>query len=811
MPAFWQDIRYGLRLLAKSPGFALVVILTLAVGIGANTAIFSIVNAVFLRPLPFPNSDRIYLVQRSGNRIGGVSISLPIYLAWQEKQSWFDALGVVNFTGPVTLAGGDEPRRVPAIAASPGVFQALGVQPALGRTFSTEEGKPGGANVVMLFDAIWRSRFAADNGVLGRAITLGSRSFTVIGVLPRGFEIPISFMRDAQIWLPYQAPLASDNSSNGLWCIGRLREGISRAVAEAALTAPLAGLAARFPNMIFPVEKAHLVPMRDFLRARAGSEPLLLLGAVGLILLIACANVANLLLARATNRRREIALRTALGAARWRIVSQLLTESTLLALAGGVAGVLICYECFDLILALVPASLPHVGTITIDAPVLVFAIVLSFLTGFIFGLAPTLSMANTDVSTALKEGSSRAGMGRERGRLRAALVLTEVGLALVLLTGATLLLESFGRLLGVKLGFDPDRVLVFNVTLPRAAFDTPAKAVAFFEEFSARLAATPGVRQAAYISGLPLDSQGDILFSIEGRPAEENAKGDADFRIASANYFDTMRIPLRRGRGFTRADAASAEPVVLINRAMAEFFWPHSDPIGEFIWIGKPMGPSQAEPAPRRIIGIVGDVRGESLAEAPSPAMYIPPAQWSGSISGSYFVLRTAQEPLSLEPTIRGMLRAALPTQPVSTMRTMDQIVSNSLRNQRFQTILLGLFSGIGLLLVTVGVYGVVSYLVVQRTHEIGVRMALGATQASVLRMVMWQGARMAGAGILLGLAASFWLTRLLESMLYEVKPNDPATFAGVALFLLAVALAGCYLPARRATRVDPLVALRYE
>jgi putative ABC transport system permease protein len=811
MELLWKDVRYALRQLAKSPGFALVAVLTLALGIGANTAIFSIVNAVFLRPLPFPDANRIYLLQRSGNRIGGASISLPIYIAWLEKQNLFDAMGVVDGLGQMTLAGGDEPKRYPALAVTPDVFAALGVQPALGRTFSADEGKPGGPNVIVLSNAIWRTRFASDPGVVGRAITLGNHSYNVIGVLPEGFEIPIPFMRDAQVWLPYQTSLASDNSSNGLWCIGRLRNDVSRAAAEAALTVPIAGLSARFPSMILPVEKAHLVPMREFLRARAGSAPLLLLGAVGLILLIACANVANLLLARATNRRREVALRTALGASRGQIVRQLLTESALLGLAGGAAGVLLCYACFGLILTLVPTNLPHVGAIGIDALVLMFAVALSLLTGVVFGLAPALSISKTDVSTALKEGTSRAGTGRDRGRMRAALVVSEVGLALVLLTGAALLLESFGKLLGVNLGFNPDHTLVFSVSLPRAAYDTPAKSVAFFDEFAARLEATPGVKEVAYISGLPLASAGDILFSIEGRSAAEEDKGDADFRIASANYFETMGIPLLSGRGFNAGDSAGAEPVVLINRTMAEEYWPHRDAIGAFIWIGKPMGPANSEPAPRRIVGIVGDVHGESPASAPSPAMYRPPAQAGGGVNGSSFVVRTAQDPLALEPTIRGMLRSALPSQPVSAMRTMDQIVSGSLRNQRFQTILLGLFAGIGLLLVTVGVYGVVSYLVVQRTHEIGVRMALGATQANVLRMVLWQGARMAAIGILVGLAASFWVTRLLESMLYEVRPNDLLTLASVALFLLAVVLAGCYLPARRAMRVDPMIALRYE
>jgi putative ABC transport system permease protein len=810
MSEIWRDIRYAARMLSKQPAFSAVAILTLALGIGANAAIFSIVNAVFLRPLPFPDSSRIYLVARSGNRIGGTNISWAIYLAWQERKDLFETLG--GYSGDdATLTGAGEPETLPAIDISSEFFSVLGVQPVQGRDFRAEEARAGGGNVVILSDSIWRTRFAADPGALGRSITLNGKPFTIVGVMARDFELPLPYMRDSKLFLPLRVPAQSQNPSNFMRCIGRLKPGSTPAQVEAALTPPLQALSLAYPDMIFPAEKTRLRPLAEYVHTAAGPAPLLLLGAVGLVLLIACANVANLLLARAASRNREVAIRTALGASRFRILRQLLTESMLLAVAGGACGILACYACFNLILGLVPANLPRIGAISIDSHVLGFALLLSVVTGVIFGLAPTLQSSKTDLQTMLKEGTARAGTGRGRGRLRAVLIVTEVALALVLLIGAALLLESFSRLLRVPLGFDPDHVLTFHLTIPRAKFDTTSKSLALYDDFVGQLAAQPGVRQFGYTSTLPLDQGGDMLFSIEGRTASQDAKGDADIRLVNATYFDALHIPIRSGRIFISADATGSEPVAVINRTMAESFWPGQNPIGEHVWIGKPMGPAATEPAPRRIIGVVADVQEDSLDEAPNSEIYEPYGQELGSVTETYFIVRTAQDPATLVPAVRAQMRSELPDQPLGAPRTLDQIVSASLTDQRFRTTLLSLFGTIGLLIVVVGVYGVVSYFVAQRTHEIGVRMALGATQTSVLRMVLWQGLRLAVAGVVFGVGASLALADLLRSMLYGIAPSDPVTFIGATLVLLVVALAACWIPARRATRVDPIVALRYE
>ncbi len=806
-----RDASYAVRMMRANPGFTLTALVTLALGIGANAAIFSIVNAACLRPLPFPEPDRIYVVQRTGNRIGGVSISLPIYLEWREKRGLFDSLGIVLFTGSSTLTGEGEPVLVSSLGVTPGVFSALGAQPVLGRGFRDEDGAPGAARSVILSDSLWRSRFAADTGILGRTIMLNARPATVIGVMSRHFELPLPYMSGTQVWYPYQPPPTSQNPSNGIRCIGRLRRGVSPAQAEAALTPPLAALSRQFPDMIFPDEQAHLSPMREFISARVGTAPLLMLGAVGFLLLIACANVANLLLARATGRRREIAIRMALGAGRVRIVRQLLTESILLVLAGAAVGIGACRACFDLILALVPADLPHIGAIRIDGHVLAFTLVLSLLTGILFGLVPALVASRSELQGALAEGALRTGTGRGLGRVRAALVVGEVGLALVLLVGAGLLLQSLSRLLRVNPGFASDHVLTFKVSLPRAIYDTPAKSLSFLEDFTGQLASLSGVRQVAYIDGLPLESQGDLLFSIEGRADPESAKGDASIRVASPDYFSAMRIPLERGRSFTTADRAGTEPVAVINRALVRRFWPDSDPIGSSVWVGKPMGASWAEPAPRRVVGVVGDIRDQSLAEAPGPMIYEPAAQQEHGTNAVNFVVSAAPPPHSLDPALRGLLRKALPQQPIGAIRSLDQLLSKALTGERFYAILLGLFASLGLLIVAVGVYGVISCFVAQQTHEIGVRVALGATPGGILRMVLMRGLALTGAGIVIGTGASYAVTRLLAGMLYEVQPNDPATLIGVAVMLMGVALAACWLPARRAVRVDPMAALRHE
>ncbi|HXX22958.1 MAG TPA: ABC transporter permease [Terriglobia bacterium] len=806
-----QNIHYGLRMLRKNPGFTAVAVITLALGIGANTAIFSIVNAVFLRPLPFPHADRIYVVDRVGNEIGGSSISFPIYLAWQKRaEGLFDTLALLAWWGDATLAGAGESERVPIAGAANGVFSALGVRPALGRDFLPQETRPGGPNVVILSDGLWRSRLGADRNILGRTITVDGEARVIVGVLPQAFQLPIPGMRDAQLWLPIRVPLTSNNAANGaLLCLGLLKRNVTPARAAAALTPPLSDLRREFPKMFSPNERAHLQPLRSFLADWAGPAPWLLFAAVGLVLLVACANVANLTLARSTTRLREIAIRTAMGAGRARVVRQLVTESLLLALLGGLFGLLACYACFNLILTLVPVDLPHVGAFRMDWNVLLFTLSLSAFTGILFGLAPALSTSRVVLAESLQEANPRAGFGGH-ARLRGVLVASEVGVSLVLLIGAALALESFALLMRVRPGFDPKNLLTFNISQRPRDFGKIENRIAFYERAMARLRGLPDVEQVALISTLPLEQGWDILFTIEGgvdsSPAEAHG---ADFRVISPEYFQTMRIRFLRGRGFSDADNATGERVVIIDQAMAKMYWPNQDPLGQRIWIGKPMGPEWTEPVPREVVGVVGDIHGASLATAPEPTMYLPYPQ--RPIVEAYFVIRTRQSPMAAVSDIRSAMRAVDPDLPLAQVRTMEQVLSASVTDWRFRTVLLVLFGGLAVFIAAIGIYGVISYSVAQRTHEIGVRIALGAARRDVLKLVVGQGLRLVLAGIAIGLLGAWALTRFLASLLFGVKPTDPLTFAGVCLVLTGVALLASYLPARRATKVDPIVALRYE
>ncbi len=807
-----HDLKYGLRMMAKNPGFTAVAVVTLALGIGANTAIFSVVNAILLRPLPFPHADRIYVVDRIDNRIGGFSVSLPIYLAWQKKQGLFDSFALLAWKDDSTLTGDGLPERIPSAGASTELFSLLGVHPELGRDFRPEEGRPGGANVVILSDSLWRSRFGANPNVLGQTIRLNGQPYTIVGVLPRGFQVPVPGMRDAELWLPVQVPLISNDPSNGgLLCLGLLKKNVALAQAEVALTPPLSDLRQEFPDMFSPNERAHLVRLRTFLADWAGPVPLLLFGAAGLVLLIACVNVANLTLARSASRQREFAVRAALGAGRPRIVRQRLTESVLLAVFGGTCGVLACYASFNLILALVPADLPRVGALQMDGDVLVFALLLSVLTGIVFGLAPALGACRADLGASLNEANPRVGSSG-RGRLRSVLAASEVAISLVLLIGAALALESLALLMDVRPGFDPGNLLKFNVSLPQKKYETPAKRSVFFDQALARVRALRGVEQAALVNVLPLEGGPDLLFSIEGG-SESSQPGTAlgaDYRVISSGFFRTMRIPLLRGRPFSESDNASAEPVAVINHEMAKMYWPHQDPIGQRIWIGKPMGPAWTEPSPREIVAIVGDIRERSLASQPEPTMYIPYAQ-QPQAGQAFFVVRTRQMPLASVPELRNAMREVDADLPLAQIKTMEEVLSASLTDWRFHTILLLAFGGLALFIAAIGIYGVISYSVAQRTHEFGVRMALGAKQGDVLKLVVRQGFKVTLIGVALGLSGAFALTRVLASLLYGIRPTDPFTFAVVTLLLTVVGVLASYIPARRATNVDPMVALRYE
>ena len=808
-----QDLRFAFRMFVKNPGFTAIAILTLALGIGANTAIFSIIDAIFLRPLPYPNAQQIYLVSRTGNAFGGESISPAIFAVWRERQEQiFEHLTLVRGMGNSTLMVSGEPMSVPSVAISTDFLPMTGVHPILGRDFVSAEGQVGGPNVVMLSNSLWRSGFGSNPNVVGRSVTSNGKPYTIVGVLPPGFTDPTFGLFEPQLWFPVQVPATSNDPSNGgRLCFGMLKRGVSVAQAEAVLTPALSDLRREFPKMFMPNERAHLIPLREMLNQWAGTTMLLLFGAVGFVLLIACVNVANLTLARSATRQREIAVRTVIGASRNRIVRQLLTESILLAVLGGVLGIAACYASFQFIVTLVPASLPHVGAFGIDARVLLFAFALSIATGIAFGLVPALGASRVDLSGSLKESSAQAGAGAARG-LRRFLAASEIAISLVLLIGAALALESLARLTMVKPGFDTQNVLTFAVSLPSQKYDTPAKRTAFFDQAISRVSVIPAVEQAAIIDTLPLRKGGDILFTIEGGTAVAPTSQplDAEIRIVSPDYFRALRIPLIGGREFTAADDASGAPVVVINRTMARMFWPGKDPIGQQIWIGKPMGPAQSEPAPRRVIGIVGDVRESTLGDMPGQGMFIPYTQTKWNDSASFLLRTRAAAAVSL-PAIRSALHSVDPGEPLTHVESMEQVVSGSLNNWRFHAILLGIFGALALVIAAVGVYGVISYSVAQRTHEIGIRMALGAQRGSVLRLVIGQGLALAGIGVVVGIAAALGLTRLMTSLLYGVSANDPLTFAGVAILLLGVALLASYIPARRAMRVDPMVALRYE
>ena len=808
---FIQDVRYAARMLRKRPSFSMIAVLTLALGIGANTAMFSVIQAVFLRPLPFSDANRIVVVHRIGNRFGGASLSMPIFLAWQQEgAALFEHLALVAWRGSSTLTGRGDPERIPAAGASTELFSLLKVQPALGRDFRVDEGRPGGPNVVILSDRLWRRVFQADPTVLGAAIQIDGDAHTIVGILPKGFEMPLTGVSEADLWLPIRVPLTSSNPANGgLLCLARLRSDVSPAKAEESLTRPLSDLRQQFPNMFMPEERATLEPLRHFIAGNAGAAPLLMGGAVALVLLIACLNVANLTLAASASRRREIAVRSALGAGRGRIARQLLTESVVLAVVGGLAGVAACYVLFDAIVALVPAGTPHVGTFRIDAGVLLFALALSVLTGLLFGLAPAVGASGLDSNAVLKSMNVRTGSAQ--GRLRGALAANEVAISVILLIGAALALQSLARLTRVQPGFEPSAVLTFRIEIPPQRYPTAAARQAFFETMLSRLSEIPGVEHPAIANVLPFQGGSDTLFSLEdGLGPDHRDRGAANVRRISPEYFTALHIPIHAGRPFTDQDRSGTMPVVVINRAMAQAYWPNRDPIGLHIWIGRPMGPASTEPAPRQIVGIVENIREASLAQLPEPTLYLPYGQ-SPSTSGGSFIVRTTRAPKTLIPDVRSLVQTLDKELPITAVRDMPAVIASSTADWRFRAVLLSAFGGLALVIAAIGVYGVISYSVAQRTREIGVRVALGAQHRDVLGLVLWQGMRTTVLGLGIGLVGAFALTRLMTNLLFGVSATDPVTFAGIALLLSLVALAACLLPARRAMRVDAVTALKYD
>lgn len=800
MRSLVQDMKYGLRSMAQNPGFTAVVIITLAVGIGANTAIFSIVNNVLLHPIPYKNPDRLVVVSDIQERDFEAPASFPEFQDWEANAKALQNIGGFGQT-VMNMTGQGEPERLLGMRISSGLFPALGVNPILGRHFRHEEDSSDSAPVVMLSYGFWQRRFAGDQSIIGRTLNLNGQVFTVVGVLPKAFrsisarDIGAAVTRD--VWTPLRLRNAP-RSLHFLGVIGRLRDGLTLDQARAETNV----LAKQLQQQTGGTHSIRLTPVDTAVSANSRPLLLVLLGAVGFVLLIACANVANLLLARASARRREIAVRLAIGAGRARVVRQLLTESVSMAIVSGVLGVVIAVWGVDLFAPAGPGGLPRLQDIRVDITALAFTLTISVLTGILFGVAPAIQASKTDFHETLKE-AGRQSTGVRGQRLRNVLVLSQIALSLVLLIGAGLLIRSFTSLLYVNKGFDGDNVLTLGVSLPSAKYPEPRQRAAFFDDVIHRIQNLQGVRAAGAVSELPLDGGTSGSIQIDGKTFPRNEPAIAQKRIASANYFETMRIPLVRGRLFSDRDVESAPKVAIIDEALSQRFFPGEDPIGKRIAFNWDIEGFQ------EIIGVVGNVKHYEVREQSLPAIYVTHLQRPSP--ALTIAVRSDSNPENIVAAIREQVYAVDRDQPVADIRTMDKLTLDSLASQRQSMILLASFASIALFLAAVGVYGVISYSVTQRTHELGIRMALGAQRGDIFRLVVRHGAFLTVTGVTLGLAAAGLLSRFLTSLLFGVKPFDPLTYAGVSLVLATIALLACYVPARRAARVAPMEALRHE
>ena len=800
METLFHDTRYGARMLLKNPGFAAVAIIALALGIGANAAIFSVVNTVLLRSLPYPEPDRLMVLRETKlPQFPEFSISPGNFLDWQRQNTVFEKLAAIQSSAYNFTSDGTDPERLRGARVSAGLFEMLGATPALGRTFRGDEDQPG-QNLAILSNALWKRRFSSDPNIVGQSITLSATSYTIIGVMPRSFQFPD---RDTELWTPvgFSAAQAQQHGSHYLSVIGRLNPGVTLAQAGAEMSAIAGRLAEQYSGSNAGWD-VNIVPMQEYDVRDIKPALLILLGAVALVLLIACANVANLLLARATARQKEIAIRTALGASRWRVVRQLLTESVLLALAGGAVGLLLALWGTDLLLALAPEDLPRVKDVALDGGVIAFTLSVTLLTGIIFGLAPAWQASRPNLNETLKEGGRGTTGGHHR--VRGSLVVTEVALALVLLVGAGLLIRSFYRLQQVNPGFNTKNALAVTLSLPGKKYAQPDQLSAFYTQLIEKVASLPGVVATGASQTLPI--QGDYLlgFNIQGRPpAAPGEDKSTNYYAVTPDYFKSMGIPLIRGRVFTDQDRKDSPRVAIINEEMARRYFPDENPIGKEINVTN--GPETF----REIVGIVGDVKQYGLAQPTTLQTYEPFSQ--NPFSGMTLVVRSESNPAGLTSAIRTQVLSIDKDQPIARTRALEQLVSDSVAKQRFAMLLLGTFGAVALVLAAVGLYGVMSYAVTQRTHELGIRMALGASTGNVLKLVVGQGMALALVGVGIGLGGAFALTRLMANLLFATGATDPVTFVGISLLLVGVAVAACLVPARRATKVDPMVALRYE
>ncbi len=806
-----QDLRYGLRMLRKNPGFTAVAVVTLALGIGANTAIFSVVYAVLLKPLPYVNPGQLLTVFEAQPQEGvaATAWSYPNFAELRQQNSVFSEMAGVQ-SHQLTLTARGEPSVVNTSVATPELFQVFGEKPIAGRVFFPDDGKRGAPPVAILSENLWRGSFGADPNIVGSSINLDKRSYTVIGIMPSAFRFP-QLTESEQVWIPLvQDPLFGNwmERRGGHWLrvTGRLKPGVSIARAQAEMDAIGARLAKEFPaeNKGWVV---RMLPLQQTIAGEVKAPLLVLLGAVGLVLLIACANIANLLLTRATSRAREMAVRTTLGAGRARIVRQLLSETAVLGLLGGAIGIGLAYAGVAGLTSLLPASLPQVNAIRVDHFVLGFALLLSVIASGAFGLAPALFAANSTLQTSLREGGARSSETGNRRRARSFLAAGEIALAMVLLMAAGLLLRSFAKLMSVSPGFEVQHIVKADISLPQFQYSTPQQWAAFSDELLARIQSKPGLQDSAVAVPRPIaDGPVNLGFDIVGNPPSvAGVSRTADYVSASPNYFRVMGIPLLSGRLFDRRDVMSSPRVTVISKAMARLYFPNQNPVGKRLKFGFPPAPGDE----REIVGMVGDVRDVALGEKPGPMMYVPYAQ--APFWGANVVVKSTLSVSSIAAAIRQEVRNMDKDLPVTDVEKMPDIMESSLAQPRFRTFLLGVFAAMALVLAATGIFGVISYSVSCRTNEIGIRAALGASRSTILRMVLRQTLLLAFAGLALGVPSALLASRLIGHMLFGVSANDPVTLVGVAVTLAAVAGLAGYVPARRAMHVDPMVALRHE
>jgi putative ABC transport system permease protein len=819
MHTLWQDLRYGARMLLKNPGITFVVVLALALGIGANTAIFSVVNAVLLRPLPYEESDRLVFLSETNKAMSEISISYPNFTDWRSQNHVFEKIGVYNLNS-YNLTGTGDAERILTAQASADLFSALRVNAAIGRVFTNDEDKPGGTPVVVLGYGLWQRRFGGQSSILNQTLTFNGKSYTVIGVMPEGFQYPSR----VEMWVPagqLSGEWQQRGNHPGLNAVARLKPGVTLEQAQADMANIAVNLERQYPDSNAG-NRMKIQPLLEIFVHNVRRALWVLFAAVGFVLLIACANIANLLLARASARQKEMAIRAAMGAGRWRIARQLLTESVLLSLIGGALGLLFTRWGIELILYISPNAIPRSREIGLDWRVLAFTIGVAFLTGILFGLVPALQAGVVDVNETLKE----TGRGATRRHwLRSSLVVVEVATTLVLLIGAGLMIRSFHRLQSVDPGFSYEHLTSFTISLPQKKYSTVDQRAQFFKRLLENVRGLPGVEASGAASGLPLGNNSwQSPFTVVGHPvSQSNQTPTMTALLVTPDYFRAMDIPLKRGRYFNdhddRAFLAGRDlsklsederrmvgvNAIIIDEEFARRYWPNEDALGKQVKL------STDERAPAlTVVGIVGRVKMEGLSQDSNRVQgYLPFAQLA--FSGMTVIVKASGDPNQLMTSVRRQVADIDPEQPIYNVRTMDEIRAQSVAPERLNLTLLSIFAGIALLLAVVGIYGVMSYTVTQRTHEIGIRMAIGAQPRDVFKMVIGQGMTLALIGVALGLVSAFGLTRLMATMLFGIEPTDPATFGSIALLLTGVALVACYIPGRRATKVDPVVSLRYE